>query len=114
MKCPVCPDATLSVGSREGIEIDYCPRCRGVWLDRNELDKIIERSAGLDSNYHHDTGRGRTPASVEPPRGTGYPPPAPPHHGSNDSSHGDYRYQDPRHSTHGKPRKSWLRDLMDF
>ena len=45
MKCPVCPDATLSMTNREGIEIDYCPACRGVWLDRGELDKIIERSA---------------------------------------------------------------------
>jgi uncharacterized protein len=45
MKCPVCPDATLAMSNREGIEIDYCPTCRGVWLDRGELDKIIERSA---------------------------------------------------------------------
>jgi uncharacterized protein len=44
MKCPVCPDATLAMTNREGIEIDYCPTCRGVWLDRGELDKIIERS----------------------------------------------------------------------
>lgn len=44
MKCPNCPDADLAMTSREGIEIDYCPRCRGVWLDRGELDKIIERS----------------------------------------------------------------------
>jgi uncharacterized protein len=109
MKCPVCPESTLSVGSREGIEIDYCPRCRGVWLDRNELDKIIERSSGIDSDYHHDTGRGRAPASVEPPRAGPYVPP-PGSHRSSDSSHGDYRYQDPR----GKPRKSWLKDLLDF
>lgn len=45
MKCPVCRDPELSMTSREGIEIDYCPQCRGVWLDRGELDKIIERSA---------------------------------------------------------------------
>jgi uncharacterized protein len=44
MKCPVCPDATLAMTNREGIEIDYCPTCRGVWLDRGELDKLIERS----------------------------------------------------------------------
>ena len=46
MKCPVCPDATLVMAERAGIEIDYCPQCRGIWLDRGELDKIIERSAG--------------------------------------------------------------------
>ena len=44
MKCPVCPDTTLSMSERNGIEIDYCPNCRGVWLDRGELDKIIEKS----------------------------------------------------------------------
>jgi len=45
MKCPVCSDARLVISDRQGIEIDYCPECRGVWLDRGELDKIIERSS---------------------------------------------------------------------
>lgn len=45
MKCPNCPEATLVMTDRQGIEIDYCPNCRGVWLDRGELDKLIERSA---------------------------------------------------------------------
>lgn len=44
MKCPKC-DIVLSITDRQGIEIDYCPQCRGVWLDRGELDKIIERTA---------------------------------------------------------------------
>src|ERR671911_2009792 len=44
MKCPVC-DVPLSISSREGVEIDFCPQCRGVWLDRGELDKVIERAA---------------------------------------------------------------------
>ena len=44
MKCPVC-NATLQVAEREKVEVDYCPQCRGVWLDRGELDKIIERSS---------------------------------------------------------------------
>ena len=44
MKCPIDGE-TLLVSSREGIEIDHCPTCRGVWLDRGELDKIIERAA---------------------------------------------------------------------
>lgn len=44
MKCPSC-DTTLVLAERQGIEIDYCPQCRGVWLDRGELDKIIERTA---------------------------------------------------------------------
>ncbi len=44
MKCPI-DGATLVISDRSGVEIDYCPDCRGVWLDRGELDKIIERSA---------------------------------------------------------------------
>lgn len=45
MKCPTCPDAVLVMADRQGIEIDYCPTCRGVWLDRGELDKLLEKSA---------------------------------------------------------------------
>lgn len=44
MKCPI-DNQTLVVSDRQNIEIDYCPECRGVWLDRGELDKIIERSS---------------------------------------------------------------------
>lgn len=44
MKCPNCSE-TLLMSDKHGIEIDYCPSCRGIWLDRGELDKIIERSA---------------------------------------------------------------------
>ncbi len=45
MRCPV-DETTLVMSDRNGIEIDYCPQCRGVWLDRGELDKIIDRSVG--------------------------------------------------------------------
>ena len=45
MKCPVCLEVNLVMTERQGIEVDYCPQCRGVWLDRGELDKIIDRSA---------------------------------------------------------------------
>ena len=44
MKCPV-DGTTLVITDRSGVEIDYCPQCRGVWLDRGELDKIIDRTA---------------------------------------------------------------------
>lgn len=44
MQCPVCNSVQLVMTTRQDIEIDYCPTCRGVWLDRGELDKIIERS----------------------------------------------------------------------
>ena len=43
MKCPVCKHVDLMISERQKIEIDYCPDCRGVWLDRGELDKIIDR-----------------------------------------------------------------------
>lgn len=59
MKCPVCRDPDLAMTSREGIEIDYCPQCRGVWLDRGELDKIIERSEAAPApreEYRPGTG----------------------------------------------------------
>lgn len=45
MKCPIC-EIDLIMSERQGIEIDYCSKCRGVWLDRGELDKLIEKSAG--------------------------------------------------------------------
>jgi Zn-finger nucleic acid-binding protein len=47
MKCPNCEE-TLIMSERQGIEIDYCPQCRGVWLDRGELDKIIEKSVAVN------------------------------------------------------------------
>ena len=68
MNCPICPDTSLVMTDRSGIEIDYCPTCRGVWLDRGELDKIIERStpvaastgaSGLDRNVR-STDRDRS------------------------------------------------------
>ena len=45
MKCPACPDTTLVMTDRQGVEIDYCPACRGIWLDRGELDKLLDRAA---------------------------------------------------------------------
>jgi Zn-finger nucleic acid-binding protein len=45
MNCPTCRDTILVMAERQGTEIDYCPKCRGIWLDRGKLDKILERSA---------------------------------------------------------------------
>jgi Zn-finger nucleic acid-binding protein len=44
MECPVCKNVTLVMSERQGVEINYCPNCRGVWLDREALDKIIDKS----------------------------------------------------------------------
>jgi len=49
MKCPSCEEL-LVMTERQGVEIDYCPKCRGVWLDKGELDKIIEKSSAAESN----------------------------------------------------------------
>ena len=94
MQCPACPDTTLAMTTREGIEIDYCPKCRGVWLDRGELDKIIERTVG----------------TAPPPAEAMRHPPQP--------HAGDYRrdYDDDDYKRHGygKRRRGFLGDLFDF
>ena len=84
MQCPVCRDAQLVISERQGSEIDYCPTCRGVWLDRGELDKLIERSAAA-----------APPAQAAP------------------AYRGDSRsYGDSRQGYYKKP-KSWLSDIFD-
>ncbi|MCB1030994.1 MAG: zf-TFIIB domain-containing protein [Acidimicrobiales bacterium] len=78
MKCPVC-DEPLSISSREGVEIDFCPQCRGVWLDRGELDKILDRI----------TANTPAPASLPPsPPAQRFDLPGQPHHDDRD------RYRD--------------------
>ena len=70
MKCPNDPTVDLMMTDRQGIEIDYCPSCRGVWLDRGELDKIIERSSVVTApavpdrrpDRYDDDHRDRPPA----------------------------------------------------
>lgn len=73
MKCPSCKDANLAITERQGVEIDYCPECRGVWLDRGELDKLIERSERAerssrgsrdDDDDFGSRGRQRSPKSL--------------------------------------------------
>jgi Zn-finger nucleic acid-binding protein len=60
MKCPVC-DVELKMAERQGVEIDYCPKCRGVWLDRGELDKIIEKSASFRQEKREEDFEEREP-----------------------------------------------------
>ena len=58
MKCPSCKTLELAMADRQGIEVDYCPQCRGVWLDRGELDKLIERNAPREErSYDGNAGR---------------------------------------------------------
>jgi len=81
MNCPTCK-LELKMADRQGVEIDYCPQCRGVWLDRGELDKIIERSAQTS---------GPARQSQEVHRNDEYPQPY-----------------------HGRKKKSFLGDMLDF
>ena len=110
MQCPT--DGTLLVMSeRSGIEIDYCPTCRGVWLDRGELDKILERAAGPAAQAA-PAASGWTAAAPAPapypPQGGGWSaPPSPSPGWQRDPRH------DHREEHRGKHRKSWLSELFD-
>lgn len=84
MKCPN-DNSTLVMTERNGVEIDYCPQCRGVWLDRGELDKIIERSSQPMQSSQRDQ-----------------------YQGQNQSRPGDRDHQKPR------KKESFLSDLFDF
>lgn len=100
--CPHCR-VDLVMSERQGIEIDYCPKCRGVWLDRGELDKIIERSAAEEAQYAQgQAGRGRAQASS---RNT-----------SNDCREDhrrDYSDHDRHGGHHGRRHGSFLGRLFD-
>ena len=89
MLCPTCK-TPLTMSERQGIEIDYCPSCRGVWLDRGELDKIIERSG----SQAQQQAQPMQPQQMQP----GFPPPHQPY------GQGHYRH---------KRRKSFLEELFD-
>ena len=92
MNCPL-DGTTLAIAERRGIEIDYCPQCRGVWLDRGELDKLLDRAAD---------------EMPEPPRMEPRPEPRYDRdHERRDhgGSHGDYRK---------KKKKSFLSEFFEF
>jgi uncharacterized protein len=59
MKCPVCETVDLKMSERQGVEIDYCPKCRGIWLDRGELDRILERFNTSDASVAESAPRKR-------------------------------------------------------
>lgn len=104
MRCPN-DETTLVMSERSGIEIDYCPECRGVWLDRGELDKIIDRSAAMEQQ------------AVAPA------PPAPqapqaPQPAQYDRYDDDRRHQQPHYAPQQgyykkKKKESWLSELFD-
>lgn len=67
MKCPI-GQTELMMTERQGTEIDYCPKCRGVWLDRGELDKLIERSGAAERSYSREDARPQYRESGYEPR----------------------------------------------
>lgn len=94
MKCPIC-NVNLVITDRNGVEIDYCPQCRGIWLDRGELDKIIERSNTFESQR-------RSERDSREYRESG-------------SSFGQKHYQEKPHYEYKKKKhESFLSDLFDF
>lgn len=107
MVCPV-DGSTLQMSERSGIEIDYCPQCRGVWLDRGELDKIIERA-------NADAPRATPPQPQAPPaphtqNPGGYPPA---HPGYAPASPWGQQAPGYGHGYGHKRRKSFLEELFD-
>lgn len=54
MKCPVCKDVTLLMSEKKGVEIDYCPECRGIWLDRGELEKLMEKEESYNREHYSE------------------------------------------------------------
>ena len=89
MKCPACPDSNLLMTDRQGVEIDYCPACRGVWLDRGELDKLLDRAAVAAAPAPERVAQNRKHLD----------------HGDSDYR-GDQRY-------HRQHKKSWLNEIFD-
>ncbi|HEX8835046.1 MAG TPA: zf-TFIIB domain-containing protein [Abditibacteriaceae bacterium] len=129
MNCPVCRENQLVMTERSGIEIDYCPNCRGVWLDRGELDKIIERSAATGAVAPSSVAPQAAPAvwaeappqQQRPPEPRGYEQ-RPPEPRGYDSRDRDRDHKEPRRDhdddyRHGHKRKKrggFLEDLFDF
>ena len=99
MKCPN-DSATLVMSERSGVEIDYCPECRGVWLDRGELDKILDRAEAEASR------QAPAPAPAPQSRDVQYPAPRP-----------SYDDRDRRYDSHAgyrsKKKSHWLGELFD-
>ena len=97
MKCPVCKDTTLLMSERQGVEIDYCPECRGVWLDRGELDKLI---AGEERAY-----AGNQRSTSDNQRYV-------------DDNRNDHRSRDDKRDKHSQPRKhkreSFLGEIFEM
>lgn len=90
MLCPACKDVNLLMTDRQGVEVDYCPQCRGIWLDRGELDRLIERAERAIAQPINTAPRAR------------------------DDRYPEQRGEPYRDGQHPKKRKSLLGELFDF
>ena len=97
MKCPCCPDATLSMMDRQGVEIDFCPQCRGIWLDRGELDKLLALAASAPAAGSRDADRSSSAR----------------HDDDDDRRNGERYKDDDRHERGDRRKKSWLNDIFN-
>ncbi|MEZ0451799.1 zf-TFIIB domain-containing protein [Sphingobacterium thalpophilum] len=102
MKCPNCNE-TLLMTERHRIEIDYCPNCRGVWLDKGELDKLLEQASNnIDSSQAHDNDVNNYNKYERE------------NYQSQQRYRDNDRYTDNHKYPHGRKKKSFLSDLFDF
>ena len=117
MKCPT-DSATLVMSERSGVEIDYCPECRGVWLDRGELDKIIDRAEKEFAAAAPAPAASATPVVAAVPQQQQHPDArtrAPQYGDRNDDRDRGYdrdRDRDHRDGYRPKKKESWLGDLF--
>jgi Zn-finger nucleic acid-binding protein len=103
MQCPV-DNTRLEISERQGIEIDYCPTCRGVWLDRGELDKLIDRQAGYSQPRREEHGE-RRDDSYRESRERRHDDDDDDEYRSHNGHHGDKRHH---------KKEGFLGDLFDF
>lgn len=101
MICPNCPNTALVMADRQGVEIDYCPQCRGVWLDRGELDKLMARAV---SESQANMPSQPVPQQRSPGHAAG-------NHRDFDDS--DYRSGQQGTAVYGRRKKSWLNEIFD-
>jgi uncharacterized protein len=107
MKCPN-DSATLVMSERSGVEIDYCPECRGVWLDRGELDKILDRAEAEAAR----SAAPPPPAAPAPSQSRDVPYPPRPSYDDRDRRY-DNRSYDSHGGYRGKKKQHWLGELFD-
>lgn len=103
-------DVVLSISSREGVEIDFCPQCRGVWLDRGELDKVIERASAAMGPAAAAAPAGRSESRDRPPPRYDDRP----RYDERPVYDDDRRRYDDRDHYKKKKRRSFLDDIFDF